>query len=138
MEKVIVGVRFTADYDGNVTSLACSFPIIKETDKMVYPDVRNTTFDGRATIGHLNQMRKAELGWVNKETHPNQFSFFGHDIVENYEQLNILISKVKSRMEAELLHRISITSKWRESYDRDSGGIAHEIPSEITSEESGF
>jgi hypothetical protein len=135
MEKVIVGVKFTADYEGNVTSLACSFPIIKETDKMVYPDVRGTTSESRATIKYLSQMRKVDLGHVEGDTYSTYFSYFAHDVVENHEQLNILISKVKSKMEEELLRRISLTSKWKESYDRDSGGMTHEIPSETTSEE---
>lgn len=114
VEKYIAGVRIEADHRGMIDALVAKFEIRKETEKMVYPlRVGN---EGAQAIRYLQQIRKAELGYVTFTSYSNSFSFQCHDIVENDKQLSDLLEKIKNKVRAEINSRVQLSNKWLLSY----------------------
>lgn len=114
--RTLVGVIIEAKNDGTIIPLACQFPISKETEKMIYVGISHLSYDERRSLRNLSHIRKDSLGAVSSDKYVTSFSFQAHDVVENTEQMNALVEKVKLATEEELRKRTVVNRKWEQSF----------------------
>lgn len=121
MDKKIVGVLYKGTQYGEVIGLAQTFPIRKETEKLVYPQYTSSSFDEGESIRYLHQIPKSELGDIRIEKTEASFRVYCCNLVGSDDELKALISKVRVAFEKEMDDRIKIAHKWAIEYKKVYG-----------------
>lgn len=114
--RTLVGIIVEAKNDGTILPTICQFPIENETAKMIYIDTRVLSFIHRRSIRSLSHINKNSLGKLSQDKYSASFHFQIHDVVENNEQVNALVEKIKSATEEELRKRVLVNKEWEQSF----------------------
>jgi hypothetical protein len=116
-ERCVTGIYVDADSNGNIKPIVAQFKILKETDKLVYPDKSEATWEAKSTIRHLGQISKSfHCDSMQVEAYSNSFSVQLCSITETPEEISALIERAKERVRIEIEDRAEVSTKWFEAF----------------------